>query len=417
MRSHLKYRSGKTGLVLGILIFLSLLLAACGNDAPTPIPPTPTIAISFRNEKEPSFFLEFAVLSDWVRTIVNSTTVTYAPPTLANVSLTINYSSISRLNPNSTAVSDRRIEDIRKQYRDVRITGNRTLNISNREVNFTELKYNNGQDVTEFIGQINFARSEKAYLITGLLSDQNAERLRDPMIQTFTSMKFTPPEISANPLLTPTITASPTPDRGLLAPTPGSVPSQGQQFSFLDWTTPQLNGARSPSVTLSVRFPANWNWGYKNFPTNDAPGLFLTSNIPTAKGPIGLSAAEANIHIGLILNAFPSESSPVPADWEKAIKPNMDLLNDFVLPGLGSNVRVALPIQDAAGIKKTNFTVRAGEGGPINVRGFIYFRNIGRNLLMTVLYISPDAALNDLVVARYDADTTTLINSIRPTVK
>ncbi|MEI7554777.1 hypothetical protein [Candidatus Chlorohelix sp.] len=421
MWSELRYsRPVRTGLFITIILALSLTLAACSNDTPptnVPQPTATTISTTYRVEKDTDLFFQGSVLSDWQKRTNAANSVIYAPLALPNTQLTISTSKITRLQANSTALSDKYINDLRQQYGNVQLGASQILKMVDREVTVNEVQYNNGQDITEYVTQVNVSKADRAYLLIGALSTADSSRLKSPILQMMSSLSFNPPDALLDPRLTPTIPTTPIINSGKLQPTPGSASSSGKKVGLLDWTSPALNSGKTPTITFSGKFPVNWNWGIKPFPTENDIGLFLVSNITAAKGPVGQSSAEANIQLGLVQNVFAAEGTPKPSEWENGIKPVMDYFQSVTLPGIGSNVQVDLPVADINGTKKVTFTVRSDGGGQVNSLGSIYFRNVGKNMLVGILYISPDVAFKDAEAQNYDTDMLTIMNNVRVNIK
>jgi len=403
---------GRIAGLLGLVLLASLVLTACGGGEGPPLPtPTPTLSISnYRLDTEPSLFITVSVLSDWTKT-TESGKATYAPPTVQNINLTVSTEKISNLQPNSTSLIEKRLSEIKAKSGATTQGQAESLNLLDREVSLNQVSYNNGADVTELLTQVNIAAANQAYLLSGLIPTAEFVRFKDPMRQMMSSMTFSPPRLTtAVPIAstTPQVTAGVS-KPNLITTAPNSTETKGSYLSFVNWTTPSLTGGQNAVVTLIGSFPSRWQWAVKNFPGEFDPGIYLNSPKP---GQLGQSASEATINFGVVKNAFTSDS-PDQNQWRAAYGKVFERFQTVLLPALGVKVSIDLPV-DTDNLKKSDFTVRSdGDKQQIRSRGAIYFRNVGQDMLVGVVYISSDASLVNSLVDSYEADLATMIKTMR----
>ncbi len=408
-----RYRGRFAGL-LGLVMLASLVLTACGGgDGPPPPTPTPTLAISnYRLDSEPSLFITVSVLSDWIKT-TEPGKVTYAPASFQNINLSVSTEKVSNLQPNATNLIEKRLSDIKAKAGASTQGQSESLNLLDREVSLNQVSYNNGQDVTELLTQVNIASANQAYLLSGLIPTAEFVRFKDPLRQMMSSMTFNPPRVTT---AVPIISATPQITEGvakanLITSAPNSSETKGSYLSFTNWTTPSLTGGQNAVVTLIGSFPARWQWAIKGFPNESDPGIYLNSPRP---GQLGQSSSEATIHLGVVRGAFPAgTTTPDQNQWRAAYGKVFERFQKVLLPAFGEKVSIELPV-DSDNLKKSDFTVRTdGDKQLIRSRGAIYFRNVGADMLVGVVYISPDASVVNSLVDSYEADLATMVKSMR----
>jgi hypothetical protein len=406
-------RFGKFSLLLGILVLLTLVLAACGGETPpTEVPPTPTVSTTYKVDNNPDLFFSISVLDTWTKQTNTSNSVSYQPGNIQNVGITISTSKITRLLPTSTELTDRRLRELKAQYSNISINTGEPLRLPDRDIVITEVKYNNGTDVTEYLGQVNIAKADRGYLLLGLVANAQIEKYKPIVRQSLSTMTFNPPEVTNQLSGTATPDATPVIDRGAVKVSPNAPTVAGKITTFVDWTTPALQPGASPSLSLTGKFPQLWNWGFKNFPTDNNPGIFFNSIKANAKDVVGLSSAEASFRLGVVQGAFSSDN-PTAQDWTNVIAPYLIQFNEVIFPSIGGDVQTTNLTTDSTGLRKLTFNIRENNGGSINTRGSLYFRKINRDLLVATLFVGPDASIKDALVTNYDADLLTVVNSIR----
>lgn len=419
--------------IIGLLL-LALGLSAC-SGSPTPPPPTNTPANRFFKDTDPQRYFSIEVLAGWNKTTIDVKSVAYLAP-LPDTKITVATDTFNRLQPQDRTLLDRRIDQIRNQYRQLTTNPSGQITTSEGTATLYEIKYNNAKDVVEYVAQVNVVGASRAYLLQGLTSLTEADKNKEIFLRSFNSMTFNPPNTS---VAVATANTNPT----VLSSQEGGVVQARQGFPadnsiarvpLANWTTPPLN---TNLLALNGFFPATWQWRLVKFPKPENSGIiFSATNTSVVSG----SSAEATIQIGLIENAFASEAAPSLPDFEKIATPYLEYYNAKALTAIGVGVTIfpfgtpSIPVTtptavptgtppptprvsptapiSSAGVQRAPFVVRNSDG-KIVTKGAIYARQLGKNLIISSLLLSSGAALVDSTVNDYEAVMLKLMGSLK----
>ncbi|MBN9391537.1 MAG: hypothetical protein J0I20_26125 [Chloroflexi bacterium] len=384
----------------------SLLLAACGNDAPTQAPPSPTPLPSYQQENNTSLLFSMNMPYGWVRNVVDANTVVYTNPNDPNIGIGVVSKQIGKLTSDSQRLAQERMDTLKAQFPSMQIdpSGGGTLTLVDTTLNVARMAYTNASnvDVVQYAVEANNVKAERAYVLFGVTTIKDADTNRGLFLNCFKSfMSTAQPNLNQTTdsgVADPTVIAAN--KGGFVRPT-GGRDEQGQYLRLVDWDSPPLN-ANLKLPVISGLFPYDYSWRLRPFPQSDKPGLYLESNV------VDKTTSEATMLFGVYKDAF-STTSPTTDDWNKFYTPILNLLQVQNLKSYGPSVSVE-GVALAGQLYRTKYTARSATGD-VTSRGIILFSRSGTNGIVSLLSLSQYASVKQALLDNLDADFQEMVSS------
>jgi hypothetical protein len=403
----------KPGRPWAILIVATLLtglvLSACGEEAtPAPIAPTATPIPRFQQENNPDLQFTMNMPFGWNKTVIDANTVVYIRPDNQNFGIGVVSRQIGTLTPDSQRLAQERLDQLKLQFPALRNDpgGGGSLVLVDTTLNVDRLTYTNTNnvDVVQYAVQANNVKAQRAYVLFGVTTAQEADTYRPLFIECFKSFMSTAQDNLAqgsdSGVADPTVIAANA--GGHVRPTFGQD-QQGQYLRLVQWETPPLNASlKQPRIT--GLFPYDYIWRLRPFPQPDKPALYLESD------KVDKTTAEASMLFGVYKDAFPV-NNPTTDDWRKFYTPILELLKNQNLKSYGPNVTVG-EVNNTGVLYRAPFTAR-NPAGEVLSRGVILFSKSSTHGVVSLLSLSPYASVKQSLVDSFDADFQVMVNSFQ----
>lgn len=410
------FRPGLTSVLL--LTSLSLFLAACG-DTPQVVAPPTTPTPSFRQETNQDLFFVMSVPVNWIKT-TEKDSVIFTANDDKNVKLTVTTIPSKNLTGDSTRFLQEKLDALKVNYPELRQDNAGVLHFINDTVSLFQVSYTEGGvALTQYLAQVNAPLSERAYLLIGQTPTAKANDSKQVFISSFESFKTNAPLVVPATLTAGAGLGDPT---ALAASAGGKVTgtktAPGKVTTEVEWQSPPLPYG-SARFTMTGLFPQAWQWRVRAFPNLDRSLITATPGTPAANELLNpglyLNApdSEAFMQLGVVPNAFASETPPSVEEYNRAITPYLDSFKRQTINGLGSKNTVS-DLTNVGPFFRLTFIAR-NDAGATNARGVVLFRSAGRHLIMGVVTLSPSASLKQNLIDGYDIDLQSIISSIKVT--
>lgn len=403
-------KSGQPWAWLLIMTLLaSLLLSACGGETtPIPIEPTATPIPRFQQENNPGLKFTMNIPFNWNKTIIDANTVVYTRTNNPNIGIGVLSRQVGPLTPESKRLAQERLDQLKRQFPALRedAGGGGSLTLVDTTLSVDRLTYTNTNniDVIQYTVQANNVKAQRAYVLFGVTTAQEADVYRPIFIESFKSFSSTDQDVlvqsTDSGVADPTVIAAN--KGGYVRPLSGRE-QQGEYLRLVEWETPPLN-AKLKQPRLVGFFPYDYIWRLRPFPQSDKPALYLESD------KVDKTTAEATMAFGVYKDAFPL-NNPTSDDWRKFYTPILELLKNQNLKSYAPNVTLG-EIKDTGVMYRVPFAARNDEG-LIQSRGVILFSKSGTHGIVSLLSLSPFASVKQTLVDSMDVDFQVLVNSLQ----
>lgn len=387
------------------ILTLSLILTACGGDAPTPAPPSPTPTPEFQTETNIELLFNMQIPYGWTKQVVNNETVVYINPADPNMGLGVLTRQVDKLTPTSKDLLKTRVDFLRNQFPSMEVApnGGGNFTVVDNSVSVDRLVYTNanGVQVLQFLAQVNNVAAQRPYVLYAVTDVKNADVYQPRFLKAFGTFVSTARPVASGEsgVVDPTQQAAQNGGRVVSA----GRDTLGRYLRLTDWQTPPLDIAEKKPV-LTGQFPVQYGWIISTFPTKQQPSITLTSP------KMDLNSPEAVIRIGVFKDVLP-EGTPSREEWDKFFTPLRKQIDENFVQTSGRKATLEDLVQ-VGNIYRAGFIGRDPNGVVLG-RGYLYISKSGKHGIVTLLTLSQQVALKPAIIDNFENDIRQLVNSLK----